>query len=111
MLTFPDCWGIQDVTNPGLAFHRPAAIVVGRSLRDPAAAPERKAASCCANLEKAKGAPGPGREKAGQTTEPAFTNAPTLVEHGNRIQGRAVRREGELLQEIEAPRGLTLNET
>jgi hypothetical protein len=38
---------------------------------------ERKAGELLAQMEKAKGAPGPGRgEKAGHATRPAFTDAP-----------------------------------
>jgi hypothetical protein len=39
---------------------------------------ERKAGQLLKVMEKAKGAPGPGRGKAGNAAGPAFNDAPTL---------------------------------
>jgi hypothetical protein len=43
---------------------------------------ERKAGELLSQMEKAKGAPGPGRGKAGSPAGPAFTETPTLRDLG-----------------------------
>lgn len=43
---------------------------------------ERRCGELLAEMEKAKGAPGPGRGKAGSTVRPPFTDAPTLADLG-----------------------------